>query len=102
MIANCQPKCPLGQIVATPGALEAVKNAGRTATEFLQGHARGVWGDVCEEDRQLNDQALAGTNFTDRWSAFRLTLRPLFRQGLDIPHPCQSPPQTKLRNAEDC
>jgi len=57
-IANVQPKFPLGQIVVTPGALEALEKAGQTPTEFLQRHLRGDWGDVCEEDGRLNDQAL--------------------------------------------
>jgi hypothetical protein len=58
MIAKTQPKFSPGQIVATPGALEALQKAGQTPTEFLQRHARGDWGDVCEEDRRLNDEAL--------------------------------------------
>jgi hypothetical protein len=55
MIAKSQPKFSLGQIVATPGALEALQKAGQSPVEFLQRH---VWGDVCEEDRQANDDAL--------------------------------------------
>jgi hypothetical protein len=58
MIATTQPKFSLGQIVATPAALEALEKAGQTPTEFLQRHARGDWGDVCDEDRRLNDEAL--------------------------------------------
>ncbi len=58
MIAKTQSKFPLGQVVATPGALEALEKAGQSAAEFLQRHARGDWGDVCEEDREANDQAL--------------------------------------------
>jgi len=58
MIAELQPKVSLGQTVATPGALEAFEKAGQTASQFLQRHARGDWGDVCQEDRQANDQAL--------------------------------------------
>ena len=48
----------LGQVVATPGALEAFKAAGQGPGEFLDRHLRGDWGDVCEEDRRLNDMAL--------------------------------------------
>ncbi len=58
MIAKLQPKLLLGQIVATPGALEALQKAGQSATEFLQRHIRGDWGQLCDEDRQANDQAL--------------------------------------------
>ena len=49
------PRFVLGQIVATPGALEALEEAGQSPSQFLCRHARGDWG---EEDRQLNDQAL--------------------------------------------
>ncbi len=58
MIAKAQPKFSLGQVVATPGALKALENAGQTAFEFLKRHVRGDWGELCEEDRQANDQAL--------------------------------------------
>jgi len=52
MIAKAQPTFSLGQVVTTPGALEALEKAGQTPTEFLQRHLRGDWGDVCAEDRQ--------------------------------------------------
>lgn len=58
MIAKSQPKFSLGQLLITPGALEVLEQAGQSAAEFLQRHARGDWGEVCDEDRQLNDQAL--------------------------------------------
>lgn len=58
MIAKAQPKFSLGQILSTPGALEALENAGESASEFLQRHAQGDWGEICEEDRQANDRAL--------------------------------------------
>jgi hypothetical protein len=58
MIAKLQTKFSLGGVVATPGALEALQKAGQTAIEFLQRQARGDWGEVCEEDRRLNDEAL--------------------------------------------
>jgi hypothetical protein len=58
MIAQSQPKFSLGQIVATPGALEALGKARQSAAEFVERHARCDWGDVCEEDRRLNDEAL--------------------------------------------
>lgn len=53
------PKFILGQVVATPGALEALKASNQSAAEFLNRHVRGDWGeDLCEEDRQANGQAL--------------------------------------------
>jgi hypothetical protein len=47
-----------GQIVATPGALEALGAAGQQPGEFLSRHLRGDWGDLDPEDCRLNDQAL--------------------------------------------
>jgi hypothetical protein len=51
-------KFPLGRPVATPGALEAMKASGQTPDFFLARHQSGDWGDVNEEDRRLNDEAL--------------------------------------------
>ena len=47
-----------GQIVATPGALEALQNAGQTPHEILVRHLSGDWGDLDAEDRSLNDAAV--------------------------------------------
>ena len=46
---------PLGQVVATPGALEALEEAGQEPLEFLQRHQAGDWGIVPEEDKKEND-----------------------------------------------
>jgi hypothetical protein len=54
-----KPKFNLGQILATPGALEALQESGQTPQFFLARHVRGDWGEVCQEDKMLNDQALA-------------------------------------------
>jgi hypothetical protein len=52
-------KFSLGQVVATPGALEALNDSGQSPSDFLSRHARGDWGEeLCDEDRNLNDQAL--------------------------------------------
>ena len=58
MTINGKPKFSLGQIVATPGALEALQESGQTPEFFLAKHVRGDWGEVCPEDARLNDQAL--------------------------------------------
>lgn len=65
-------KFPLGQIVATPGALEAITEAGQTPDFFLDKHASGDWGEVCDGDKRLNDEALV--NGERLLSAYR-TLR---------------------------
>ena len=51
-------KFSLGQVVATPGALETLSEAGQTPEFFLEMHVAGNWGNVDVEDRQANDQAL--------------------------------------------
>lgn len=48
-----------GQVVATPGALEAMRASGQCPEVFLGAHLEGYWGgDLSEEDRLLNDEAL--------------------------------------------
>ena len=42
---------PLGQVVATPGALSAFADAEEPC------HARSDWGEVCSEDAEANDEA---------------------------------------------
>ena len=49
---------PMGQIVGTPGALEAMKNALADPIELLERHISGDWGDLCSEDSELNDSAV--------------------------------------------
>jgi hypothetical protein len=52
------PLIPLGQIVATPGALAALGKVGQTPLEFLARHVRGDWGELGEEDRKENQVSL--------------------------------------------
>ena len=58
MKAMTRARFPLGQVVATPGALEALAESGQTPAFFLDQHASGSWGVVDEEDWALNDEAL--------------------------------------------
>src|SRR5207244_10435724 len=53
-----QPAFELGQIVATPGALAALKKAGQQPGEFLTRHVNREWGDLSDEDRKENDYSL--------------------------------------------
>ena len=53
-----KPKFPLGQVLATPGALRAMEEAGQSPDFFLEKHASGDWGEVDAEDQRANDQAL--------------------------------------------
>jgi hypothetical protein len=52
------PRFPLGQLVATPGALQAMQESGQSPDFFLQRHVTGDWGEVGAEDGRLNDEAL--------------------------------------------
>ena len=58
MIEIATPKFSLGQLVATPGALTALSEAGHSALDFLSRHVRGDWGECCDEDWQVNENAL--------------------------------------------
>ncbi len=52
------PLFHLGDVVATPAALNALQSCNVTPAQLLQLHVSGNWGDVCEEDRVTNDDAL--------------------------------------------
>lgn len=49
---------PIGTLLATPGALKALEEAGQSVETFLARHIAGDWGEVCTEDGLLNDDAL--------------------------------------------
>jgi hypothetical protein len=53
-----ETKFNFGQVVATPGALEALQRNNTDGREYLRRHTYGDWGEVCEEDSQLNEQAV--------------------------------------------
>jgi hypothetical protein len=48
----------LGQVVATPGALDLLAAHGVHAETLLDRHVAGDWGDMTSADRDLNEQAL--------------------------------------------
>ncbi len=51
-----QSKFPLGRIVATTNLLAKIPSP--EIYTALHRHAKGDWGDVCEEDRESNEEAL--------------------------------------------
>ena len=53
------PLFTLGQVVATPGALALLETHGQTYWHLLDRHTSGDWGDLTDEDRQANADALA-------------------------------------------
>ena len=46
----------MGSLVATPGVQERVPNGELVAA--LARHVAGDWGDLCDEDREANEEAL--------------------------------------------
>jgi hypothetical protein len=49
---------PLGRVVATPGALKLLTEAGGHPFDYLTRHATGDWGDLCAFDRRQNEITL--------------------------------------------
>ena len=49
---------PLGQVVSTPGAIQALIEEGTGMTEFLLRHVTGDWGGLCDSDKRENDFAV--------------------------------------------
>ena len=47
-----------GQILATPGALEALSESSHSPAEFIDRHCNCDFGDLSEEDRHMNEMAL--------------------------------------------
>lgn len=53
-------KFPLGKVVATPGALNAIACSCQMPQQFIDRHAAGDWGEINDNahDRQANENAL--------------------------------------------
>ncbi|MGH2530924.1 MAG: hypothetical protein ACRDJW_01340 [Thermomicrobiales bacterium] len=49
---------PLGQVLTTPGALDAMDAGEHIPPEFLLRHKHGDWGDLDAHDRRVNAEAL--------------------------------------------
>lgn len=58
MVDRVRPLFPLGQCVATPGALAALEEGGQTPADFLNRHVCGDWGEIHPADKGMNEQAL--------------------------------------------
>ena len=55
---NLKQLFPLGQIVATPGALEVLESFHQSPAEFLRRHVRGDWGELSADDIAENEFSL--------------------------------------------
>ncbi len=49
---------PLGQVVATPGALKLLEEAGENPLYYLARHHSGDWGELDPQDRRENQRSL--------------------------------------------
>jgi hypothetical protein len=49
---------PLGKVVATPGALKVLSDAGEDLLGYLARHASGDWGDLDAHDYRENERSL--------------------------------------------
>lgn len=62
-------RLPLGRLLATPAAINALQTADVSIFALVNRHARGDWGDVSAEDRQHNDlAAIAGERVLSSYS----------------------------------
>lgn len=50
-----EPRFSLGQLVATPGALEALQDAQVEPIKLIGRHVTGDWGDLQDEDKAENE-----------------------------------------------
>ena len=55
---SVKPMFSLGQIVSTPGALDALARANQQPHDFLNRHAAGDWGELGDEDKAENKYSL--------------------------------------------
>lgn len=54
------PLFPLGEVVATPGAVETMQQHNVLPQTLLQRHVTGDWGVLCKEDAKSNNEAVKG------------------------------------------
>lgn len=47
-----------GKTVITRGAMAALAESAQQPGDFLSRHLNGDWGELCEEDKQTNEEAL--------------------------------------------
>ena len=60
-------KFELGNVCATPGAIDALKKNGVTASNLLNRHLVGDWGKLPTSDVKANEDAIAG-NDPEQWA----------------------------------
>ena len=58
MIQISKPDFSIGKLLATPAALEALEEAKVNIIELIERHIAKDWGDLSDDDKRLNDEAL--------------------------------------------
>ena len=58
MIQISRPDFPIGKLLATPAALKALQEANVDIIDLVERHICKDWGDLSDEDKHLNDEAL--------------------------------------------
>ncbi|RYF55087.1 MAG: hypothetical protein EOO27_21995 [Comamonadaceae bacterium] len=69
-VSTSRPLFQSGHVVMTPGAGALLASNGLSAFDFLHRHESGDWGDLDDEDKQANTDAL--TNGARILSAYKL------------------------------
>lgn len=57
-----KPLFPLGQLVATPGAIDWMNDNRVHPSDLIDRHIEGDWGDLDDEDKRMNDHAVQAGN----------------------------------------
>lgn len=79
MISINAPRFELGKVVATPAALELLERLDKNVLDYVSKHVRGNWGDVCDEDAEANEQALAdGSRIFSSYFWVKVMMKPRF------------------------
>lgn len=52
-------KFELGKLVVTPSAAQVLRQSGCSADEVLSRHAEGDWGEVSDQEREVNERGLS-------------------------------------------
>ena len=58
MIQVSKPEFSIGKLLATPAAIEALEEADVTVLDLVARHVNKDWGDLSDDDKRLNDEAL--------------------------------------------
>ena len=71
---RCPVRLDLGLVVCTRGGLLALLRSHQLPSEFIRRHEHGDWGEVCEEDRKLNEEAVGDGGDPRVLSVYRTSL----------------------------